>query len=68
MRSSRCSISLAVDEARCHEVAQRFAACGIACAAAGHFTREQKLILRYREQRACYWDLTQQPFTGMTHQ
>ena len=25
---------LAVDEARCHEVAQRFAACGIACAAA----------------------------------
>ncbi|HCB2313897.1 TPA: hypothetical protein MYR21_005520, partial [Klebsiella pneumoniae] len=55
-------------EARCHEVAQRFAACGIACAAAGHFTREQKLILRYREQRACYWDLTQQPFIGMTHQ
>lgn len=39
---------LAVDEARCHEVAQRFAACGIACAVAGHFTREQKLILRYR--------------------
>lgn len=59
---------LAVDEARCHEVAQRFAACGIACAVAGHFTREQKLILRYREQRACYWDLTQQPFTGITHQ
>lgn len=59
---------LAVEEKNCDEVKQRFAHCGIGCAAVGHFTTERKLIMQYQQQRACYWDLAEQPLTGMNNQ
>lgn len=59
---------LAVEEEHCDEVKQRFTHCGIGCAAVGHFTPERKLIMQYQQQRICYWDLAEQPLTGMNNQ
>lgn len=59
---------LAVKNAHCDEVKQRFVQCGIACAAVGRFTPERKLIMQYQQQRACFWDLAEQPLIGMNHQ
>ncbi|ADU72752.1 sll0787 family AIR synthase-like protein [Pantoea sp. At-9b] len=57
---------LAVDDAHRAAVQQRFARYDIACAAVGRFTPTRKLIMHFRQQHACYWDLTQQSLTGMT--
>ena len=58
---------LAVEAEQVTAVQQRFHACDIACAAVGHFTTSQQLMMQLQQQRACYWDLTQQPLTGMTN-
>lgn len=57
---------LAVEDEHCEAVQQRFVHRDIACAAVGRFTPERKLIMHFRQQHACYWDLTQQSLTGMT--
>lgn len=58
---------LAVDAEHCDAVQQRFEACDVACAVVGKFTVNQQLMMQLQQQRACYWDLTQQPLTGMTN-
>lgn len=58
---------LAVEPQHCDEVAARFARCAISCAAVGQFTAERKLIMQTQQQHACYWDLAQQPLTGMNN-
>lgn len=58
---------LAVDDEHCDAVQQRFEACDVACAVVGKFTFNQQLMMQLQQQRACYWDLTQQPLTGMTN-
>lgn len=57
---------LAVDPPHCEEVAKHFTDSGIHCAVTGHFTAEPQLIMDYQQQSACYWDISQQPFTGMS--
>ncbi|ORM65363.1 sll0787 family AIR synthase-like protein [Pantoea rodasii] len=58
---------LALDAEHCAAVQHRFSECGIACAVVGHFTASQQLMMQLRQQHACYWDLNQQPLTGMTN-
>lgn len=58
---------LAVNPADCAAVQRRFTDRHIACAPIGQVTADKKLMLQHQQQRACYWDLNQQPLTGMTH-
>jgi len=58
---------LAVEPEQCPAVQQQFAGGGIACARVGHFTTDRQLMMQLRQQRACYWDLDQQPLTGMSN-
>ncbi|MCW1872983.1 sll0787 family AIR synthase-like protein (plasmid) [Erwinia sp. INIA-01] len=58
---------LAVEPEQCSAVQQQFNSGGIACARVGHFTADKQLMMQLGQQRACYWDLDQQPLTGMSN-
>lgn len=58
---------LAVEPEKCTVVQNVFATHQIACATIGRFNAEKRLMLQLDEQHECYWDLNQQPLTGMTN-
>jgi AIR synthase-related protein len=55
---------LAVPPAFADAVTARFAARDIACAPVGVCTRERRIVLEHRGERATFWDLQAAPFTG----
>lgn len=57
---------LAVEPDHVAAVSRTFTDCGISAASLGTLTHSQQLWFRQGDQRACFWDLHQQPLTGMT--
>ena len=58
---------LACEPEQSERAIARFAACGISAAVAGRFLPGRQLMISQGSEAHCFWDLQQNPLTGMGH-